>query len=37
MPGELFFWYVPLSAVLVFTQPAGNLLRSLLVVDFDDD
>jgi len=37
MPGELFFWYVPARAVLVFTQPVGNLLRSLLVVDFGDD
>ncbi len=37
MSRELFFWYVPLSAVLVFTQPVGDLLRSLLVVDFGDD
>jgi hypothetical protein len=26
-----------MRAVLIFTQPAGNLLRSLLVVDFGDD
>src|ERR1700677_4955743 len=37
MPGKLFVWYVPMRAVLVFTQPAGNLLRSPSVVDFDDD
>ena len=37
MPGELFSWYVPLRAVLVFTQPAGNLFRRPLVVDFGDD
>jgi hypothetical protein len=37
MPGKFFFLYVPLGAVLVFTQPAGNLLRSLLVMDFGDD
>jgi hypothetical protein len=37
MPGEFFFWYVPLRTVLVFSQPAGNLLRSLLVMDFGDE
>jgi hypothetical protein len=36
MPGEFFLWYVPLGAVLVFTQPCGNLLGNLLMVDFDD-
>ena len=37
MPGELGCWYVPLRVILAFTQPAGNLFRSLMVVDFGDD
>jgi hypothetical protein len=37
VPRELFFGYVPLRVILAFTQPAGNLFRSLLVVDFGDD
>jgi hypothetical protein len=37
MPGELLLWYVPLSEVLAFAQPADNLFRGSLVVDFGND
>jgi hypothetical protein len=36
MQGKFFFWYVPLGAVLVLSQPRGNLFSSPLVMDFSD-
>ena len=37
MSREIFFGYVPVGTIVVFAQPVGNLLGSLLVVDFGDD